>query len=73
MVKTKQARKTYTCSQCEDTIQKGDRVGRRSVIIGYSGTWSHAQDCECCGGIMPDSRATMPLRKILPVCEKCSQ
>tara|TARA_R110002020_G_scaffold322195_1_gene537977 strand:+ start:226 stop:450 length:225 start_codon:yes stop_codon:yes gene_type:complete len=71
-VKTKRANKEYICGECKVTIHKGDRVARKSMTIGYSGTWGHGNDCKCCHGVMPDWAATMPLRDVVPICNQCA-
>jgi hypothetical protein len=71
-MKTKQANKDYRCAECTGIIHKGDRVARRTVTIGYMGTWGHGKECKCCYGVMPDSAATTPLREVMPICENCA-
>ena len=71
-MKTKRAMKEYTCAECKGTIRKGEQVARRTVTIGYFGTWGHGQDCQCCHGVMPDWAATEPLRDVMPICNECA-
>jgi alkyl sulfatase BDS1-like metallo-beta-lactamase superfamily hydrolase len=71
-MKTKQANKDYTCAECKEIIHKGDRVARRTVTIGYYGTWGHSKECKCCYGVMPDWAATEPVRDAMPICDHCA-
>ena len=71
-MKTKRAMKEYTCAECKATIPKGAQVARRTVTIGYMGTWGHGKDCPCCHGVMPDWAATEPLRDVMPICNECA-
>ena len=71
-MKTKTANKGYTCAECKAIIHKGDRVARRTVTIGYTGTWGHSNECKCCHGVMPDWAATTPCRDVMPICNTCA-
>ena len=71
-MKTKKAQKEYTCATCKATIHKGEPVARKTITIGYMGTWGHSKDCKCCHGVMPDWAATSPVRDVRPICGFCA-
>jgi hypothetical protein len=71
-VKTKRAMKEYKCYLCKDAIPKGQQYARKSILLGYSGTWGHSKDCQCCGGVMPQWAYSEPMRTTEPVCESCA-
>ena len=72
MMKTKRAMKEYTCYLCKEAIAKGQQYGRKSILLGYSGTWGHSKDCKCCGGVMPARAYSNPMRTTEPVCASCA-
>ena len=42
-MKTKKAMKPYTCYLCKGTIEKGQQYAKKSITIGYYGTWGHGK------------------------------
>ena len=42
-MKTKKAMKPYTCYLCKGTVQKGEQYARKSILLGYAGTWGAQQ------------------------------
>ena len=72
-MKTKKARQSYTCYACKGTVQKGEQYARKSITLGYAGTWGHSKDCQCCGGVMPSWAARDAIRTTEPVCASCAE
>ena len=71
-MKTKKAMKPYTCHLCNGTIEKGQQYAKKSITIGYYGTWGHGKDCKCCSGVMPAWAARTPIRDTKPLCDPCA-
>ena len=72
-MKTKKARLPYTCYLCKGTNEKGAQYARKSIVVGYSGTWGHSKDCQCCGGVMPDWAYMTQERSAEPICASCAE
>ena len=71
-MKTKKAMKPYTCYLCKGTIEKGQQYAKKSITLGYAGTWGHSKDCKCCGGVMPAWAYSDPIRTTEPLCDPCA-
>ena len=71
-MKTKKAMKPYTCYLCKGTIEKGQQYAKKSITIGYAGTWGHRKECKCCGGVMPAWAARTPMRDTKPLGDPCA-
>ena len=71
-MKTKRPMKPNDCFLCKKKINKGEQYARKSILLGYSGTWGHSKDCKCCGGVMPSWAYSDPVRASEPVCNDCA-